>query len=183
MAGGADAAEGGVLGCRLKGAHHEPSSRSCPAALRSPLQQHRPKPVIKQLAGAGILLNILRCLTAYTHGTPSVPMEVCGQSTFCLDHGEESVEPLTDFCMHLQELEMRQSATLGRQMEILLNFTAVANASQSGGQQPFSVGVQLSTGEGTSTRIVVNGTAAIGANQTLNIAQVRTAHATMIATS
>ncbi len=75
---------------------------------------------------------------------------------------------------------MAQSASLGRQMEILLNFTAVANVSQSSVQRPFSVGVQLNTGNGTSTRIVVNGTAAIDVNKTLNIAQVRTAHTTVI---
>lgn len=74
-------------------------------------------------------------------------------------------------CSWLQELNLTQSISLGRQMEVQILFAPAANISQ-GGQQPFSVGVQLSTGQGTSTSIIVNGTAAATTNGSLQVAQV-----------
>ncbi len=71
----------------------------------------------------------------------------------------------------LQELNLTQSSSMGRQTEIMAAFASAANGSQ-GGQQPFSIGIQLSTGQGTFTQITVNGTAAAIANGSLNIAQV-----------
>ncbi|CAL8464935.1 g4470 [Coccomyxa elongata] len=69
-----------------------------------------------------------------------------------------------------QELNLTQSTSLGRQIEVQIAFAPAANMSQ-GGQQPFSVGIQISTGQGTSTLITVNGTAAATTNGTLQIAQ------------
>ncbi|EIE20550.1 hypothetical protein COCSUDRAFT_67413 [Coccomyxa subellipsoidea C-169] len=69
-----------------------------------------------------------------------------------------------------QELNLTQSSSMGRQTEIMAAFAVAANGSQ-GGQQPFSIGIQLSTGQGTFTQITVNGTAAAIANGSLNIAQ------------
>lgn len=73
--------------------------------------------------------------------------------------------------MWLQELNLTQSSSLGRQIEVLTAFAPVANGSL-GRQQPFSVGMQLSTGHGTFTQITVNGTAAASAKGTLTISQV-----------
>ena len=71
----------------------------------------------------------------------------------------------------LQELNLTLSNSLGRQMEVQIAFAPAASSSQ-GGQQPFSVGIQLSTGQGTSTLIMVNGTAAAMTNGTLQVSQV-----------
>ena len=74
----------------------------------------------------------------------------------------------------LQELDMSQSATLGRQMEVIAAFRLGVNASRGNStvQSPFAVGLQLNTGNGTFTRITVNGTAAPLQNGTLQIGQV-----------
>lgn len=82
----------------------------------------------------------------------------------------------------LQELNLTQSTSLGRQIEVQMAFAPATNMSQ-GGQQPFSVGIQLSTGQGTSTLITVNGTAAATTNGTLQIAQVPANRALMLLSS
>ena len=77
-------------------------------------------------------------------------------------------------CLITQELVLSQSAYLGRQMEVLAAFSIGAKAStgNSTAQSPFAVGLQLDTGNGTYTRISINGTAAALQTGDLQIMQV-----------
>ncbi len=74
----------------------------------------------------------------------------------------------------MQELQLSQSAYLGRQMEVIAAFSIGANASSgnSTAQSPFAVGLQLDTGNGTYTRVSINGTAAALQTGDLQIMQV-----------
>ncbi len=69
---------------------------------------------------------------------------------------------------------MSQSAYLGRQLEVIAAFDIGAHAStgNSTAQSPFAVGLQLTTGNGTYTRISINGTAAALQTGDLQIMQV-----------
>lgn len=77
----------------------------------------------------------------------------------------------------MQELALGQSAFLGRQMEVIAAFSVDADASRgdTAVQSPFAVGLQLNTGNGTYTRISINGTAAASQSGNLHVMQV-TAH-------
>ena len=78
----------------------------------------------------------------------------------------------------VQELVLSQSAYLGRQIEIIAAFSVDANAStgNSTAQSPFAVGLQLNTGNGTYTRISINGTGAASQTGGLQIFQVSISH-------
>ena len=76
----------------------------------------------------------------------------------------------------MQELALGQSAFLGRQMEVIAAFSVDTDASRGNTavQSPFSVGLQLNTGNGTYTRISINGTAAASQSWNLQVMQVTT---------
>ena len=78
----------------------------------------------------------------------------------------------------MQELALSPSAYLGRQMEISAAFSMGANAStgNSTAQSPFAVGLLLDTGNGTYTRISINGTSAALQTGELQIMQVNSSH-------
>lgn len=78
----------------------------------------------------------------------------------------------------MQELALSKSAYLGRQMEIIAAFSTGGNAStgNSTAQSPFAVGLQLDTGNGTYTRISINGTSAALQTGELQIMQVTSSH-------
>jgi hypothetical protein len=73
-----------------------------------------------------------------------------------------------------QDLNLTGSSSLGRQLEIQAAFVPTSGSQQ---QQLFSVGVQLITGNGTFTSILVNGTAAASADGTITLGQVCSAAA------
>ena len=83
-----------------------------------------------------------------------------------------------EVCLHVQELVLSSSAYLGRQMEVIAAFSMDVNAStgNSTTQNPFAVGLQLNTGNGTYTRISINGTAAALQTGGLQILQVIISH-------
>lgn len=73
-----------------------------------------------------------------------------------------------------QDLDLAQSATLGRQMEVLAEFSVDPDAARGNTavQSSFEVGLQLNTGNGTFTRISINGTAAASESGNLQLTQV-----------
>ena len=83
------------------------------------------------------------------------------------------IRDMKGYCI-MQELQVSQSAYLGRQMEVIAAFSIGANASSgnSTAQSPFAVGLQLDTGNGTYTRVSINGTAAALQAGNLQIMQV-----------
>lgn len=73
----------------------------------------------------------------------------------------------------MQDLNLTRSSSLGRQMEIQAAHAVDRAAGNSSQQQLFTVGMRMSTGGDSYTSIIINGTAAAGANGSLTIGQVR----------
>ena len=73
-----------------------------------------------------------------------------------------------------QDLDLAQSATLGRQMEVVAEFYVGPDATRGKAavQGPFELGLQLNTGNRTYTRISINGTAAMSDSGNLHLTQV-----------
>jgi hypothetical protein len=71
-----------------------------------------------------------------------------------------------------QDLNTSASASRGRQLEALVSFQVDTTAPVSASAAPFTVGLQLDTGAGTNTRVLLNGTAAAAANGSITVLQV-----------